>query len=443
MKRLTIILLAIIACIVSGCGMTEEANDEGKPLVFASFYPVYDLVDTVAGDTVKLEAFMPLDKDPHLWEPTPRDMKRLSEADLLVVNGANLEKWLDQVEDALPDLPILKLSESVDLITYKGAAAIGDFQYMSKLNLKAKEPYEISFGHTHENMMRIAFIKYNGEKEKELIAKAKEVMEDKGKVIEQGETVSVKEGQVYAIEMGHESGEIYYEVPDDGEWLFVSDRVSENILTYDLIDLSGNDLDQEAILSGSTSSLDKVTYDPHSWMSIVNGKRYLVSIYDDLSERYPENAKLYRKNRLWAIDELTDLEYEYKEKFKNVDIREFVTVHNAYGYIARDFDLVQFPLQELVSTESPSLKVIRTALNFCKQYKIKIIFYEYGMDSKNADSLAEELGGQAVPLISMEYAVDVKQLEDTSYEEIMRDNLEKIYQALIEPSKEGESDANN
>ena len=52
----------------------------------------------IGEDTVRVESFMPLDKDPHIWEPSPKDMKKLASCDLLVVNGANMEPWLDTVK---------------------------------------------------------------------------------------------------------------------------------------------------------------------------------------------------------------------------------------------------------------------------------------------------------------------------------------------------------
>ena len=163
----------------------EAKNPSGKPVVYTSFFPIYDLTKLVAGDILDVRSFMPEDKSAHLWEPSPKDMKQLAGADLLVVNGANMEDWIDIVRDNLPDLDILVLSDAVDLITYKGAAAIGDFQFMASLNLDTQK-YTLDFGHTHEDVMRIAFFnnKDNLSKE-ELVAKGKKIMEQKGKLIHQ------------------------------------------------------------------------------------------------------------------------------------------------------------------------------------------------------------------------------------------------------------------
>ncbi len=427
LRKYSILLFALLL-LLTGCSV-EEDERSGKPLVYASFYPVYDIVNSIAEDTVDLRSFMPRDKDPHLWEPTPRDMKRLSEADLLIVNGANMEKWLDQVSQSLPDLRILKLSESIELITYKGAAALGDFQYMVALDLE-KDKYSIEFGHTHEDLMRVTFFKDDDNlSEEELIDKGKEIMEQKAKLVKQKSTIDVKSEEVYGIEMGHESGSVYYKIPEKGRWIFYSDRVSEQILSYELLDPRGNILERDVLRESSTSSLDSITYDPHSWLSLVNGKKYARDIENELSDLYPNHERKYAKNRLETIEAMTDLEYEYKGKFKDLSTRNFVVTHYAYEYLARDFELKQFPLQELTSMESPSLNTIKRALDFCEFHSIDTIFYEKGMDKKNADSIAYDLGGKSVPLTSMEY-VTFEEDDESKYIDIMRTNLENIYESL-------------
>lgn len=428
-KSIKYSLLLIISLLITGCSVKEAAGS-GKPIVYASFYPVHDLVSSVAGDTLDLRMFMPPDQDPHLWEPTPRDMKRLSEAELLIVNGANMEKWLSKVSESLPHLKILKLSDGIELITYKGAAAIGDFQYMAGLDL-AKDKYSIEFGHTHEDIVRVAFYNdKNNLSEDQLIAKGKEIMNQKSKLVKQKSTIDIESGTVYGIEMGHEAGLVHYKIPEEGRWIFYCDRLSEEILSYELIDSKEDVLDRYVYLEGSTSSLDKVTYDPHSWLSLVNAKKYIRDIEEELSLMYPARKSDYGRNRLNTIEEITNLEYEFKDKFKDIDFREFVVTHYAYAYLARDFELRQFPLQSLASMEAPSLKTIKMALDFCQHYGIETIFYESGQEKKGAENIAYDLGGQAVPLVSMEYINTREVSQESKYVDLMRENLEKIYESL-------------
>lgn len=429
LRRLLVILGVLVCLVLSSCA-AQDVQTFDKPVVYASFYPIHNLTEQIAGDSVDVRSFMPPDKDPHMWEPTPKNMKELTRADVLIVNGANMEHWLDQVRAALPDLKILVLSDSVDLITYKGAAAMGDFQYMASMDVE-KNTYHIEFGHTHEDVMRVGFFNNkNNLTGDDLVKKGKEIMNNKGILVPQKSTFDAQSGSCFSIEMGHESGKVSFKIDEPGNWVFFSDRVSEQLLSYQLVDFNNNILSVRSLMDGSSSSFDKVTYDPHSWLSLVNAKAYCNSIQNELIKLYPENQATYKKNKREIVDQLTKLQSDYHEKFKNVRVKDFVVSHNAYSYLCRDFGLRQYPLQGLTSSESPSLKTIRKALDMCDYYHLKTVFYEYGADKKGADTLAAELNGQTLPLASMEYVTSAQRDEHNAYIDLMKMNLENLYKAM-------------
>lgn len=55
----------------------------------------------VAQDDVVVKSFMPTSATVHSWEPSAKDIKRLAKADLLIVNGANMERWVDKIKENL------------------------------------------------------------------------------------------------------------------------------------------------------------------------------------------------------------------------------------------------------------------------------------------------------------------------------------------------------
>lgn len=431
-KILAVFVAVFVIFTLSSCSRSKTTGPK-KPVVYTSFYPVTELTKEIAGDTVEVRTFMPENKEPHLWEPSPRNMRKLLKSDLLIINGANMENWISQVKDVAPDLKIVTLSDAVDLITYKGAAAIGDFQYMAQQKVEDGKTYKFDFGHTHEDVMRVSFINNNDKKSKEeLIKIGKNNMKSKGELVPQDDTINVEENKVYALEMGHESGQIFYKFSKPGNWIMISDRISEPLLPYNLTDIDGELLNIEKLLEGSTSGLDKVTYDPHSWMSIVNAKKYLNVILNELSSKYPQYADMYKENKTKVVSKLSELEFEYKDKFEKLDFKHFVVTHNAYAYLSRDFDLKQYPLQGLVSTETPSLKTIKKAIDFCDFYGVKTIFYEFNGQQKGADTVASEIGGKSKPLASMEYNFSLKDYGLNSYYDVMKMNLENLYQSMQE-----------
>ena len=68
-----------------------------KLRVVASFSILADMAREVGGDAVDVAALVGPDGDAHVFEPTPADVKRLSNADLVIVNGLRFEGWIERL----------------------------------------------------------------------------------------------------------------------------------------------------------------------------------------------------------------------------------------------------------------------------------------------------------------------------------------------------------
>lgn len=451
-SRLTLMVLLFICCFfISSCsGKTngksqsensdvnlsssnkEEALNKGldnnsagkKKVIYTSFFPIKNITETIAGEYFEIRSFMPEDKEAHHWEPSAKDVKELSHSELFIVNGANLEFWLPDIKGSLPELKILDLSDGLDLLTSEGAAGKGEFSYMASYDFK-KGKYAMVFGHTHEKMMRAAFLKDGKGKEDE----GKKIMEKEGEMADQESTVIVKSGEVYNMKMGHESGVIYFEIPEEGNYTLFTDRVTSDILPWSLSDSNGNEIKLTEEVLKEKPSVNTAT-DPHSFISLTNSKIYAERIYRELSEIDPSHKVEMKKNRDKFIEGITKLEEEYKEKLSSVKNREFVVPHQAFGYLSREFNLKQFPLQGMTSMEDPDLKTISEAVNFCKEKGIKTIFYELGGSTKAAEAIAKEISGNIAPLSTMEFISPEFKEKNLNYTEVMEMNLKNIYEAL-------------
>lgn len=116
-KKIYMILLALVL-VITGCTSSNNKDNE-KINVVASFFPVYDLVKRVGGDKVEVSNLTQTG-DAHSFEPGIKDMENISKSDLLAINGAGFEGWIDQIKSSQPDLKILDLSEGLDLIEVDG-----------------------------------------------------------------------------------------------------------------------------------------------------------------------------------------------------------------------------------------------------------------------------------------------------------------------------------
>lgn len=112
-----------------GCGVrpgpgADIHGDKGRDAVddrlcvVTTIFPYYDFVRQIAGDRVKLKLVVPAGMDSHSFEPTPADMIAMQEADVLVLNGGEMEHWVGQVLDSLDTshMKILTMMDYVDAV---------------------------------------------------------------------------------------------------------------------------------------------------------------------------------------------------------------------------------------------------------------------------------------------------------------------------------------
>lgn len=63
----------------------------------ASFTVLADVVSEVGGDRVEVSSLIGTNGDPHAYEPTPNDVRRVRDADVVFMSGLGLEGWMDRL----------------------------------------------------------------------------------------------------------------------------------------------------------------------------------------------------------------------------------------------------------------------------------------------------------------------------------------------------------
>jgi ABC-type Zn uptake system ZnuABC Zn-binding protein ZnuA len=86
-----------------------------KLSVLATTSIVGDIVKNVGGEPIDLEVLLPLGTDPHAFDPTPRDLARVADADVIIVNGLGLETFLAKMlKSAGSGIPVVVVSKGVE-----------------------------------------------------------------------------------------------------------------------------------------------------------------------------------------------------------------------------------------------------------------------------------------------------------------------------------------
>jgi len=133
-------LAAALAGVVllAGCsapGADAETSDD-RPVVLTTFTVLADIASNVAGEHLRVDSITRTGAEIHGYEPTPGDIRRASEADLILDNGLNLELWFEQFVETV-DVPHVVLSNRVDGLPITEDAYAGQTNphaWMSALN---------------------------------------------------------------------------------------------------------------------------------------------------------------------------------------------------------------------------------------------------------------------------------------------------------------------
>ena len=94
-----VLLFVLMATLLlTACSqVAEQPSSEAKLKVLATTTIVGDVVTQIGGDLVDLSVLLPIGTDPHAFDPTPKDIAKVVEADLIFANGAGLESFLDDL----------------------------------------------------------------------------------------------------------------------------------------------------------------------------------------------------------------------------------------------------------------------------------------------------------------------------------------------------------
>lgn len=118
-RRLAAVVLAPLAFLVAACGDDDAASDTGGSggkivRVVTTTTQLTDFAKVVGGEHVEVVGLLKANIDPHDFEPSPAELDALAEADIIVKNGVNLEKWFDDtIASAESDADVVDASESV------------------------------------------------------------------------------------------------------------------------------------------------------------------------------------------------------------------------------------------------------------------------------------------------------------------------------------------
>ncbi len=96
--------------------IATSAMSQDRMKVVTTFTVLADIAANVAGDAADVVSITKPGAEIHGYEPTPQDIVRASDADLILWNGMNLELWFEQFLSNLGNVPSVTVSEGINPI---------------------------------------------------------------------------------------------------------------------------------------------------------------------------------------------------------------------------------------------------------------------------------------------------------------------------------------
>lgn len=215
-------------------------------------------------------------------------------------------------------------------------------------------------------------------------------------------------------------------VPDDTRAVEEADVVFYNGLNLEtgngwfdkLIETTNKNIDEEVFAVSKTvepiylkSDEQNGKEDPHAWLALQNGIKYVETIRDVLKEKDSAKATAYEENASNYIEKLNTLDQEYKDSFNDIpqDKRLLVTSEGAFKYFSEAYGLEATYVWEINTEEQGTPEQMRNIIGKVRASKVPALFVETSVNPRAMERLSKETNR---PIYSEVYTDSVGSLED-------------------------------
>ena len=121
-KLIMVLVLILLVASLYGCKSSEEEPVEianSNLNIVTTLFPQYYFSKAIGGDFVNVDLLLPPGTEAHSFEPTPKDMVELLNADLFLFTGKDMEPWAENIILNLKEekVKVVDLSENINLLS--------------------------------------------------------------------------------------------------------------------------------------------------------------------------------------------------------------------------------------------------------------------------------------------------------------------------------------
>lgn len=170
--------------------------------------------------------------------------------------------------------------------------------------------------------------------------------------------------------------------------------------------------------------------DPHIWLDPVRAQQQVRHIADGLRQVDPDNAAYYQARAQDYIAKLHALDAAFRSGLTECATRDLVTSHQAFGYVAKRYNLNLTSISGLSPDNEPSPQKLAEVAQFVKDNHVRYIFFETLVSPKLADTIARETGAKTLVFNPIEGLTDKEMQQGKNYLSLQEENLQNLRLAL-------------
>ena len=172
--------------------------------------------------------------------------------------------------------------------------------------------------------------------------------------------------------------------------------------------------------------------DPHAWLDVSNGVKYVKLINSVLKDKDPDNAKAYQKRTDAYVEKLEKLHKEAQNKFADIpeEQRLLVTSEGAFKYFSKAYDIKPAFIWEINTESQGTPEQMKQVLAKIDQSEVKSLFVESSVSPKSMNQVSKETG---LPIHSKIYTDSLakKGTQGDTYYDMVKWNIDKIHDGML------------
>ncbi len=447
LKRNTRIFLSIVlvgVLVVAGTTVmlsSSSSSKSGKMSVVASFYPLYYFSSEIGKDRVEASMLIPDNSEPHSWEPSPSDIRKVNDADVLVYNGQGFEPWMDAFLGSAdnPDLVLVDTSKNVSLHmsvevreVYEAAMAVLGTGTTSEVTATASADSATTVdanGFIAVNLVPISggnggYIKVqsmDGGDLRFFVTNATSF------------TITSPDGTEVASEL--DNGKVSWYPMFNGSKFVELEAGTAYDVSFGPSDSDGTGLIIVAGQEGSTEGGEEHHHglnDPHFWLDPLSAKVQVDNILQAFVHTDPGNATFYEQNAADLNSRLDALNQEFVDGLSGRNKNAIITTHEGFDYLAERYGFEAYAAIGISADSQPSAQDLADLADMVRELDLKYVYSEPIFSDSVMETIASETGTQVLVLDGIHGRSGVHAGMD--YFQIMRANLEALKIGLEVPS---------